>query len=75
MRNFSRKVDGVRVIANGSLSFSFGELFQIEHRLGETVTIRAIVEVGDGGASEKRELVFRHRAKTKRGMWKWYPPT
>ena len=75
VRNFSRDIDGVRVNANGSLSFGFGKLFQIEHRPGKTITVRATVEVGDGIASETKELVFRHRAKTKRGVWQWYPPT
>jgi len=75
VQGYARKIDGVRVIANGSLEFVFGQLFKIEHRPGKTVTVRAIVEVGDGSASETRELVFRHRAKTKRGVWKWYPPT
>ena len=75
VRNFSREIDGVRVIANVPLSFNFGGLFRVEHRPGRVVTVRAVVEVGGGGSSETKELVFRHRAKTKRGVWKWYPPT
>ena len=75
VRNYSRKIDGVRVIANGPLSFNFGGLFRVEHRPGRVVIVRAVVEVASGGSSETEELVFRHRAKTKRGVWKWYPPT
>ena len=74
-RGYSKSVGGARVTANGPLTFSFGELFKIEHRPGRTVTVRAVVGVRGGGASGTRELVFRHRAKTKRGVWKWYPPT
>lgn len=75
VQNFSREIDGVRVIANGPLSFNFGGLFRVGHRPGRVVTIRAVVEVGGGGSSETEELVSRLRARTKRGVWKWYPPT
>ena len=33
VRNYSRKIDGVRVIANGPLSFNFGGLFRVEAEL------------------------------------------
>ena len=56
-RGYSKSVGGARVTANGPLTFSFGELFKIEHRPGRTVTVRAVVEVRGGGASGTRELV------------------
>jgi len=68
-------IDGVYVASKDRLAFSFRDLFTVEHFPGEIVAVRVVVELNDGGTTGTKELVFRHRATTKRGVWQWYPPT